>query len=232
MTGFKINFLRKRFQKTLTLLLLIPFFGGIFCGVVEAAVFPCKGIECESLLQKENKQYQEIVKFHRSFSECLRDCGLYSDWSTCQTDFGEEKNKSCKDIVSLSKKKTGEYDYNKMEEKLNTMKMAAEKKMAELKLVIQSQKSVNVKKILSITGQSHFKDAGDFLNSVIDLLIKMVGVVALAFLLFGGFRLVVSAGSDNETQKAKSMIQYSIVGLVMALLAYLIVAGVQGILYR
>ena len=101
-----------------------------------------------------------------------------------------------------------------------------------MKLVIQGEKTVDVKSILAIGGQNPFSDAESFLDGVIDLLIKMVGVAALVLLVVGGFRLVVAAGNDNEIQKAKSMIQYAIVGLAIALLAYIIVAAVQGILYR
>jgi glucose uptake protein GlcU len=60
----------------------------------------------------------------------------------------------------------------------------------------------------------------------------MVGLVALVLIVIGGFRLLIAAGNDNEVQKAKSMITYVVVGLVVALLAYIIVAFVQALLYR
>lgn len=114
-----------------------------------------------------------------------------------------------------------------------------EKVMADIALRItkinairHSYVSVDAKDILTIHNQSPFIDLKDVLNKLIDLLIKMVGVVALVFLVIGGFWLVVAAGSDNEIQKAKGVIQYSITGLAVALLAYLIVAAVQGIFYR
>jgi hypothetical protein len=105
-------------------------------------------------------------------------------------------------------------------------------KTNNLRVILQSFKAVDARKILSITGQNPFTDAKEFLGKVIDLLVKMVGLVALVFLVIGGFRLVAAAGNDNEIQKAKTMITYSIIGLVFTLLAYLIVAFVQGILYR
>lgn len=75
------------------------------------------------------------------------------------------------------------------------------------------------------------KGAGVFVEKLIDLLVKLVGTVALIFLVIGGFRLVLAAGNDNEIQKAKDMLLYAVIGLVVSLAAFLLVKLVQSLLF-
>ena len=86
--------------------------------------------------------------------------------------------------------------------------------------------------LLSVSGQTRFPTAKSLLESIIDLLIKFIGLAALILLVFGGFRLIIAAGNDTEIQRAKDMIQYAVVGLIVALLSYIIVAAVQALLFR
>lgn len=61
------------------------------------------------------------------------------------------------------------------------------------------------------------------LNSVIDSVFIAVGAIALLFLLFGAGRYIISRGEDGEIQKAKDTMVYSLLGLVLAVSAFLIV---------
>ncbi len=95
---------------------------------------------------------------------------------------------------------------------------------------------VNVNDILSVEGGDQVAVGEDFqaktfLERLIDFLVKLVGTVALVLLVIGGFRLVVAAGDDTAMNKAKDMIKYALIGLIVALLAYIIVATVQALLY-
>jgi len=96
------------------------------------------------------------------------------------------------------------------------------------------KKQVSVGSILRVGdddgGQTNFKNAGTFLGSVIDTLITLVGTVAFILIVAGGFRMMVAGGNDSETERAKQMITFAVIGLVVALLAYIIVATVQGVL--
>ncbi|MCF7836903.1 pilin [Candidatus Gracilibacteria bacterium] len=223
-----------KLQKLLTLLLVLPLCAVLFNGVVRAEI-TCEGALCGELLVSQTELYQAADELHKAFSECLSECGIYDygpDWDTCKADLGEEKDKSCKEIADLAYEKTGETDYYARQEKLSDLRILLGRQKSEIQQIMQSRKAVDASRILSITGQTTFTDAKEFLGKVIDLLVKMVGLVALVFLVIGGFRLVAAAGNDNEIQKAKTMITYSIIGLAFTLLAYLIVAAVQGILYR
>ncbi len=105
--------------------------------------------------------------------------------------------------------------------------------------VASAATTVNVNTILNVDGQTKvgaadtgFLSADAFIGKTIDFLVKLVGTAALVLLVVGGFRLVVAAGNDNEIQKAKDMLKYAVIGLVVALLAYIIIATVQAFLYR
>lgn len=106
------------------------------------------------------------------------------------------------------------------------------KELIPLRLELNSRDSANLKGMITIQGQGIFANAASLLGSIIDYLIKFVGVVAFILLVVGGVRLVVAAGDDNAVQNAKQMITYAIIGLAVALLAYIIVTFVHGLLYR
>jgi len=221
---------------------VLPLCAVLFSGVVRAAIaeVDCTGITtAEACLVMVETKYKEIDNLKKAFSACWENCSIYWNdfdtsyhWDWCTADWGDQTAVGCEVIADKAKLETGKTLYFELSEALNDFRVLLGGQKNELQRIIQSGKTVDAKKILSITGQTPFDDAKEFLGKVIDLLVKMVGLVALVFLVIGGFRLVAAAGNDNEIQKAKTMITYSIIGLVVTLLAYLIVAFVQGILYR
>lgn len=60
-------------------------------------------------------------------------------------------------------------------------------------------------------------------NIIINVVIGVIGFVAVAFIIFGGFQYTTSAGDPGKVKKAKDTILYGIIGLVVAMLAYAIV---------
>lgn len=145
---------------------------------------------------------------------------LRKDYKTAQIDL-----KECNDKQT---KITKEIDC----EPLKKIRDEAGAKITRLQIIVQTNQTIDVGKILQIEGQVSFKKIDVLLGKVIDLLVKLIGTVALVFLVIGGFRLVVAAGNDNEMQKAKSMIIYAVIGLIVVLLAFLVVELVRGLLYR
>ena len=51
----------------------------------------------------------------------------------------------------------------------------------------------------------------------------IIGVMAVIMIIWGGIRYVLSAGNSAALTSAKNTIVYSIIGLVIAILAYAIV---------
>ena len=125
-------------------------------------------------------------------------------------------------------KKKIEEDIEECRSQLNRAKVIE----AILIHIVASFKQVNVKDLLSLKGQTTFNNAGGLLGSIIDLLVLFIGVAAFVLLVVGGLRLILAAGNDNEIQTAKRMVTYAIMGLAVALMAYLIVVFVRGLLYR
>jgi len=237
-----------KLQKLLTLLLVLPLCVVLFSGVVRAEIaeVDCTDLSDEDCLALVETKRTEIDDLQNAFSDCWGKCSdywndydpsYYWDWCTADyvdvtDDWGVAIATGCDVIVNKVTTETEEADPLAMSEALNDFRVLLGGQKTKLQRAIQSEKAVDAKQILSITGQTPFEDAKEFLDKVIDLLVKMVGLVALVFLVVGGFRLIVAAGNDNEIQKAKTMITYSIIGLAVTLLAYLIVAFAQGILYR
>lgn len=61
------------------------------------------------------------------------------------------------------------------------------------------------------------------LGTVITTVYQVVGGLSVLFLVLGGARYAVSGGDPSNTKKAKETILYSIIGMVIALMAFLAV---------
>ncbi len=70
----------------------------------------------------------------------------------------------------------------------------------------------------NLTGQ------GGIFATVANILLFLVGAVAVIMLIIGGLRYVTSNGQSEAVSGAKNTIMYAIIGIVVAFLAY---AGVQ-----
>ena len=61
------------------------------------------------------------------------------------------------------------------------------------------------------------------LVAVLNILLFVVGALAVIFVIYGGFKYVKSAGDSNKVSEAKNTIAYALIGLLVALLANRIV---------
>lgn len=66
-------------------------------------------------------------------------------------------------------------------------------------------------------------DAMDTLNTVINVIIGLVGFIAVVMIIIGGISFATSQGDTAKTTKARNTILYGVVGLVVALLAFAVV---------
>ena len=67
-----------------------------------------------------------------------------------------------------------------------------------------------------------FGDTGIF-KQVTNVILYIVGIIAVIMLVIGGIRYVVSGGDSKKVTDAKNTILYAIIGLVIAFLAFAIV---------
>lgn len=61
------------------------------------------------------------------------------------------------------------------------------------------------------------------LQVIINVVIGVIGFIAVVVIIIGGVQYTTSAGASDKVKKAKDTIMYGIIGLVVALLAYAIV---------
>jgi magnesium-transporting ATPase (P-type) len=66
------------------------------------------------------------------------------------------------------------------------------------------------------------------IGNIINIMIGVIGIAAVIMLIIGGFRYVFSQGDEKGVKGAKDTILYSIIGIVVALLAFAIVNFVLG----
>lgn len=67
-----------------------------------------------------------------------------------------------------------------------------------------------------------FGDTGVF-RQVTNVILYIVGIVAVIMLIVGGIRYVVSGGDSKKVTDAKNTVLYAIIGLVVCFLAFAIV---------
>ena len=72
-----------------------------------------------------------------------------------------------------------------------------------------------------IKGQN--SDVMAILNVVINVVLGVVGFIAVAMIIIGGISFTTSQGDTAKTTKARNTILYGVIGLVIALLAFAIV---------
>ncbi len=55
--------------------------------------------------------------------------------------------------------------------------------------------------------------------AVVDIMLRLGAVVAVGFVLFGGFRYILSQGEPDNTRKARGTILAAVIGLIITILA-------------
>ena len=72
-------------------------------------------------------------------------------------------------------------------------------------------------------GTSTPTDANVVIKNVTNIMFFIIGAVSVIMLIYGGIRYTTSGGNVNSVTAAKNTVIYSIVGLVISILAYAIV---------
>jgi len=67
------------------------------------------------------------------------------------------------------------------------------------------------------------KDPRDIIENVIKAMLGLVGSLALAVFIYGGFTWVISAGNEEKIKKGKDMIMWAALGLMLIFTSYAII---------
>lgn len=80
--------------------------------------------------------------------------------------------------------------------------------------------------VTAIGGNEDGNKAGDVtktIQDIINILLFLVGLIAVLMIVIAGFRFVTSNGDANTVSSAKNTIIYAVIGIVIAVMAYAIV---------
>lgn len=80
--------------------------------------------------------------------------------------------------------------------------------------------------VTGVGGTDSGNSADDFktvIKNVINILLFLIGMIAVIFIVIAGFRFVTSNGDANTVSQAKNTIIYAVLGIVIAVMAYAIV---------
>lgn len=67
---------------------------------------------------------------------------------------------------------------------------------------------------------------GDLFVYIINILLTIVGVLSIAFMIYGGFQYIVSRGNEEQAEAGKKTLTNAIIGLVIVMLSYTIMVVV------
>lgn len=88
--------------------------------------------------------------------------------------------------------------------------------------------------LAEVAGCNEGKDdnAVNSANKIIEIVIGLVGVLAVFVMIYGGFTFLTSAGDASKVARGRNILIYGVVGLVVAMLAFAIVKFVGGAIGR
>lgn len=72
-------------------------------------------------------------------------------------------------------------------------------------------------------GTSSKTDVGALIKTVVNVLLFILGAIAVIMIVIGGIKYTVSNGDSSAVTSAKNTILYAVVGLIVAMMAYAIV---------
>lgn len=86
-----------------------------------------------------------------------------------------------------------------------------------------------IKKGYNQAGGSDSDSLPDIIGTVVSTMLFIVGVLAVIMIIYSGIRYITAHGDKGQVESAKNTLIYSIVGLVVAIVAYAIVNWVIGL---
>lgn len=81
---------------------------------------------------------------------------------------------------------------------------------------------------VSAIGGGQTKSFESNLQTIVNILLYVLGAIAVVMIVIGGIRYTTSNGEASQIKSAKDTILYSVIGLIVAIMAYAIVNFVVG----
>ncbi|MFA7319140.1 MAG: hypothetical protein WC022_00880 [Parcubacteria group bacterium] len=70
----------------------------------------------------------------------------------------------------------------------------------------------------------------DIAVNVLDLLLSIIGIIAMISMIIGGLMYLTAAGDERRIDKGKEIFKYSIIGIIVALSAVVVISQVNSLL--
>ena len=83
--------------------------------------------------------------------------------------------------------------------------------------------AAEIKKGVTASGGSGGDSLGSLIQTIVNILLFILGAIAVVMIVIGGIRYATSNGDSGSIKTAKDTILYSVIGLIVAMLAYAIV---------
>ena len=80
------------------------------------------------------------------------------------------------------------------------------------------------------TGLPNDTSLSAFIMKIINIALTVAGLVAVLFLIIGGFRYITSAGNEETAENAKKILTNAIIGIVVIILSFVIVRVISNAL--
>lgn len=87
---------------------------------------------------------------------------------------------------------------------------------------------INTAKDIEIGNNS--TSVSDFIINIVQAFLKYVGIAAVVVLVIAGIMLIISGGNDDLKGKAQKIITYTVIGLIVIVLASAIVSFISSLL--
>ncbi len=86
--------------------------------------------------------------------------------------------------------------------------------------------------IATIQNPIPFNSLGELLVAAIRFILTMLGALAVFFIIVGAVKMVTSQGNEKNITSGKQTIQWAVIGLIVALMSFSVIALVQSFLQR
>lgn len=73
---------------------------------------------------------------------------------------------------------------------------------------------------------SDTNDIREVIRKIIDFILVFLGIIATAFVIYGGFLYITSRGDDGKTEEAKKIMTYAAIGIVIILVSFALVNSI------
>src|SRR3989338_171502 len=87
-----------------------------------------------------------------------------------------------------------------------------------------------IRNLLGACGPAGATTASELILGVINILLAIVGLLAVLFVIIGGIRYITAHGNEEQAEGAKKTILHAVIGVVLVILSFAIITIIANIL--